>query len=201
MKIILLGPPGSGKGTYAQMLEPKFKRISTGDLLRHINKNTKIGKEISDILSEGRLVPDDIVIKLIEKEINKENIVFDGFPRTLEQAKLLDKITTIDKVVLLKVSDDIIIKRLAGRMQCLKCGRVYHIKNNPPKKKGICDNCFSILHRREDENAIKKRLKIYNKNIKQIYDYYNKKEILYEIDAERTIKEIFKDLEKLLNEK
>lgn len=201
MKVVLLGLPGSGKGTCAQLLEPKFKVISTGELLRKIPKTTLLGKKIDFIVSRGGLVPDDVIIKLIKNKVDSKNIIFDGFPRTLNQAEILDKKLKIDKAILLKINKNEIIKRISGRLQCIKCERVYHIKNNPPKKKGICDFCGGILYKRNDEEAIKKRLIVYEKNINPIINFYKKKNILFELNADKPIKIVFKDLEKLLNNK
>ena len=186
MRIVLLGPPGAGKGTQAVMLAEKkgFLHLSTGDILRENTKNnTDIGKKAKAFMEKGELVPDDIVIEMMLETIgnarNQEDFILDGFPRTVYQAKKLDTELNklklpIDIVVYFKTSIKTVIFRLTGRRLCSKCGANYHIVNMPPKKQGICDKCGAELYQRKDdsEETIKKRMEIYNNQTKELIDYY-----------------------------
>ena len=204
MNIIILGPQGSGKGTQAKLISKKYniQHISTGDLLRDAVKNkTGIGLKVKDILDRGELVPDEIVISLIEDKLkDSRGYILDGFPRTIEQAKALDKITKIDRVIDIIVSDKESIKRISGRRSCPKCGSVFHITNSPPKKENICDDCSIELIQREDDNegVIKKRLRIYHEETSLLEDFYRNEELLEEIDGEQPIEKVFEDTVKAL---
>ena len=201
MKIALLGPPGAGKGTFAQMLEDEFKvkRFVMGDLLREeVKKKTKLGKEIKNYIDNGVLVPDEIACNIMRRKIKgKKNYILDGFPRTLLQVKSFKE--DLDKVIYITTKNEIAISRLAGRRQCSKCHRVYHIKTNPPKEDGKCDFCKSKLYIRTDETeeAIKQRLENYKKETEPVIEYYKKKKILVEINGNRSIKEVYEDIRKL----
>ena len=203
---MIIGPQGSGKGTQAKLLEKKFNlvHVATGDLLREaVKKKKRIGLKIKDILEKGELVPDEIVISLIKEELkDSKNFILDGFPRTLEQTKALDKITKLDKVIDIIVSDKESVKRISGRRSCPKCGAVFHIITNPPKKRGICDNCGSELIQRDDdkEKVIKKRLKIYHEQTSLLEDFYRNEGILEEINGEQSIEKVFEDIVKVLAE-
>ncbi len=202
---MIIGPQGSGKGTQAKLISKKYNipHIPTGDLLREAVKNkTELGLKIKDILDNGELVPDEIVISLIKKKIKDcdNSFVLDGFPRTIEQAKALDKITKLDKVIDIIVSDKESIKRISGRRSCPKCGSVFHVVTNKPKKEGICDNCGTELIQREDdkEGVIKKRLKIYHEETSLLEDFYRNEDILEEINGEQPIEKVFKDIVKVI---
>lgn len=202
MNIILLGKPGSGKGTQAEALEKKFFHISAGDLIREeIQKGTKKGKKYAKIINKGYLLPDEEVLKLVLKKIKgKRNILFDGYPRTVKQARLLEKSKIkISKVIYLDVPDNIIIKRLSNRLSC-KCGAVYHKISNPPKKKNKCDICGSKLYVRDDDrpSVVKKRLYVYNKETRPLINYYKKKKILFKVNGDRDIKKIYQDIARIL---
>jgi adenylate kinase len=180
-RFILTGAPGSGKGIIAQILEKEFNipHVATGDILRsHVEKKTKIGKEIAELMKTGNLIKDEIVNKLIEKKLNESNIknkfCLDGYPRHLAQAKFLLSKIDIDEVLVVKMTDKKIIARLKGRRVCPKCGASYHIKNIPPKVKGICDICGTKIIRRNDEDKIIHRLKLYHKETEPIIKYYKK---------------------------
>jgi adenylate kinase len=201
MNVLLLGAPGVGKGTYADFLSEKYKipHISSGDLLREaVEKRTEIGKKVGKYMNEGKLVPDDIVIQLIkerlESEDSKRGFLLDGFPRTIAQAKAIEKFKKIDKVLNFVASEDIIMDRLGGRRTCRACGSTFHIKNRPPKVSGICDNCGGELYQREDEKpeTIKKRMKEYEKKTKPLIDYYKKRGLLANIDASPPLEEVKK---------
>lgn len=191
MNIIFLGPQGSGKGTFASLIAKRFnlKHISTGDLFR---KN----KEFSKYIDKGLFVPDELVLEIITPYL-KNNIILDGFPRNLQQAIFLDKKLKIDFVFLIDIQYNTIIQRLKTRVQCPECNAIYNTKTNPPKQKGICDFCKTKLQKRTDdisEKAVKTRLENYNKETKNLLDFYSKKGILFKIDGNQTINNIVKEI-------
>lgn len=202
-KIIILGPQGSGKGTQAEFLSEKLNipNISIGQLLRdEIEKNDDVGKEVQDYMNKGQLVPNSIAHKLAKNRISeldcKNGFIFDGFPRILIQAKFIETVTDITHVLLVNISDEEAIKRLSGRRTCSKCGKVYHIKFNPPKKENICDECGEKLEIREDdtEESIRKRLKIYHIETEEVVKYYQEKRILIKINGEQSIEEVKQEI-------
>lgn len=209
MKIILLGPPGSGKGTQARFIIEKYgiSGISTGDILRDEVKNkTELGLKAKEYMDAGKLVPDDLVIKMVEERLNKEGSVLDGFPRTLSQAKSLDKILDrindrIDYVIYIDISEEEIIKRMSGRRICKDCGSVYHLLFNPPKVDGKCDLCEGELYQRDDdkEETIRKRLKVYEKDTKPLIKYYKDKGILRRVDGSKDIEEVKNTIEDIIS--
>ena len=172
MKLILLGAPGAGKGSHAKLISKKYKipQISMGDILReNIKKGTNLGKELKKFTKGGNLVPDELVIRLLEDRIKKNDCskgyILDGFPRTIKQADSLENITKIDCVLLLDCSEKTVLQRLGGRRNCSKCGSIFHVVNMPPKKEDVCDKCGGKLFQREDdqEKTIMNRLKVYRK--------------------------------------
>ena len=217
MKIILLGGPGAGKGTQAKLLKEHYNvpHISTGDILRaNIKNNTELGKEAKKYIDQGLLVPDELVVHLIENRIDeddcKKGYILDGFPRTIPQAKALDKVLEsindkIDIVVNIEVSDASIVKRMSGRRSCLKCGASYHIEHNPPKTEGICDVCGNELILRDDDKpeTVANRLGVYHEETKPLIEYYTNKNMLVTIDGLRPIevvtREIISSIERGLN--
>lgn len=205
MNIILLGPPGIGKGTIAKLLQSKHKilQISTGDLVRtEIKSGSKLGKEMDALINKGFLVPDDIITEALKKAIpkNQKNIVFDGYPRTIPQAESLQKIAKIDFVLNLVADDKVIIDRLSGRRICPKCGTNYHIKYILAKKEGICDKDNTKLIQREDDKpeVVKQRLEVYKNQTKPLEDFYKKKNLLKNVDASDNPENILKRIEKIL---
>lgn len=192
MKIVLLGSPGVGKGTYASMIKEKYKlaHISTGDLIREeMRKDSELGKKAKTFYDKGELVPDEITLELLKKRLEKKdakNFLLDGFPRSIKQAEALEKITKIDRVVNFYASDKVIQHRLSGRRICKKCGAIFHIVTRAPKKPGICDLCGGELYQRADETpaVIKDRLRLYREKTKPLEEYYRKKGILREICAD-----------------
>ncbi len=194
MRLIFLGPPGSGKGTQAELLADKLDipHISTGDIFRdNIKKETDLGKKAKEYIDKGQLVPDHVTNYMVKGRLEKlDGYILDGYPRTIPQAKFLDCIQDIDKVVEFELSDKEVIKRISGRRTCKKCGAMYHIVWNPPKKKGVCDECGSALIQRSDDKpeTIKKRLEVYKKQTAPLIDYYSDK--LIKIDASPSIEKI-----------
>ncbi|HID06387.1 MAG TPA: adenylate kinase [Armatimonadetes bacterium] len=199
MQIILLGPPGSGKGTQAAMLAETLNlaHIATGDIFREeIQHGTELGKKVQLYLRSGELVPDDIVIQILESHLrkvldaSKDGFVLDGFPRTEVQAEALDALLqrmglTLDAVVLIDVDDDEIIERLSGRRICPKCGAVYHVRRNPPKEAGKCDRCGAELIQRADDrvDVIRHRLKVYSKQTAPLIEHYRVRGILHRVNG------------------
>ncbi|MBI4176434.1 MAG: adenylate kinase [Candidatus Aenigmarchaeota archaeon] len=200
MKIVFLGPPGSGKGTYASRLSPMLgiPHISTGDIFReHLAKKTPLGKKIEDIIKSGGMVPDDIVMDVVKDRIGKPDcsngFIFDGFPRTMEQARALAGLTKLDCVLNLVLDEKIIIEKMSARRVCEKCGEIYNVADIRmgkyrfppilPKKEGVCDKCGGKLVQRKDDTVevIKDRLEVYKKQTKPLIDYYRKKSILKDV--------------------
>ena len=198
MNLVLLGSPGAGKGTQAKRLAEKLKlpHISTGDILRlNVKEGTDLGKQAKGIMEKGLLVPDDLVAQMLDKRFNnpdiKKGFILDGYPRTLAQAKTLDEILArknmvVDLVVYLNASDEVIIKRLTGRLVCSKCGANFHVTNMPPKLKGVCDNCQGSLYQRSDDNEItvRKRLEVYKQEVASLIEYYNQGKKLRSLNAD-----------------
>jgi adenylate kinase len=201
MNIVLLGAPGTGKGTQAQFIAELFKIpiISPGDILRQeIKKGTTLGKKAKGFVEGGKLVPDEIIVGMIRKRIEnkgaKNGFILDGFPRNLVQAEALEKMLndiemSIDKAIYFKMEENKIIERLSGRRVCNDCGETYHILYNPPKKDHICDKCGGHLYQREDDRPeiIKKRLSTYDRNTAPIIDYYRKKDYYLAVAADDDI--------------
>lgn len=201
MRIILLGPPGAGKGTQATLLSAALgiPHISTGDIFRaNIKSGTSLGLLAKSYIDLGKLVPDDITTDIVAIRLNDEDclsgFIMDGYPRTMPQALLFDKLLEksgkkVEIVINIMVEDSTIVKRLSGRRMC-SCGRSYHIDNNPPKVKGVCDVCNSTLYIRDDdkEHTIKERLKTYHEQTSPLVDYYNKKDLVLSFDGSKPIK-------------
>jgi len=194
MRLAIFGPQGSGKGTYASRLSPILgvPHISTGDLCREeVAKGTELGKKIKEIMDRGGLQPDEVIIEMLKNRISKDDckkgFILDGFPRTLEQAEELDKITSLDNVINLVVPDWVLLKRLSLRVSCKKCGEIYNLGYLKPKKEGICDKCGGELAQRDDdkEGAIKKRLREYEEKTKPLIDYYKNKGILLNVSNDK----------------
>jgi len=197
-KIVLLGPPGSGKGTQAEMMEDELGlvRLSTGDLLREAVRNqTELGKQAKVFMDSGGLVPNELVIGLMKEKIDglKGGFILDGFPRTVQQAEFLDEIMELDAAVNLDVDDDELVSRLTKRRSCPQCNAVYHLLYKPPQKEGACDKCSSALYQRSDdtEETVRQRLKVYRDNTFPLIEYYRKKGKLVDIEGEGDIQDIF----------
>ena len=203
MRMIFLGPPGSGKGTQAKKLCGKFKlaHISTGDILRKaIKDETELGKRAGSYVDSGDLVPDDIILGMIKEELtgNSSGFIFDGFPRTPAQAEGLEKLLknlgmSLDRVINLRVDDRAIIERLVARRLCKSCGFEYNLKTRPPQKDGICDRCGGELFQRSDDNAevINNRLSVYREKTRPIEDFYRARGLLVDVDGGQGFEEVF----------
>jgi adenylate kinase len=205
MNIILLGPPGAGKGTQAKMLIDKYQipQISTGDILRAAVKDgTPLGKEAKSFMDKGELVPDSVVIGIVEQRIQEpdctKGYMLDGFPRTVPQAEALDGMlgelnAEIDHVVSIEVANDELVKRLTGRRTCRECGAGYHVMFDPPKVEGVCDKCGGELYQRDDDNeeTVRSRLNVYESQTLPLIDYYKVQGKIRPIDGVGEIKEIF----------
>lgn len=213
MIFIFLGPPGSGKGTQADLLVQKqgFQHFSTGDMLRaECAKGTEIGNLIKQTLSEGKLVSDDIILSLLENICNdvQGHMIFDGFPRTLNQAIAFDRQLSIknhkiDAVIDFYLPTDLLVGRIVGRFSCKKCSSVYHDKNKPTRTPGVCDVCLSteFIRRSDDrEEVVKTRLDAYERDTTPLREYYGKQNILITIDASLDIETVQNELlEKISN--
>jgi adenylate kinase len=214
LNAIIFGPPGSGKGTYASRLQTKLgvDVIAMGDIFREIiGEETLLGRKVKGFVEKGLLVPDDVVVEVLKQRLvkssGKRGFVLDGFPRTIDQAKALEKIAKIDVVVLLTVPDRIIIERLSTRRICKKCGEVYNIRYLKPKVEGVCDKCGGQLYQRSDDTpkVIRDRIGVYERQTQPILQYFKKKEVpLVEFKCESidmppeiAVEEILKGLEKL----
>ncbi len=205
MNLIFLGPPGSGKGTQAKMLVDKYgiPQISTGDILREaVKEGTPLGKEAKKYMDEGKLVPDEVVVGIVRERLKEpdctKGFILDGFPRTIPQAEALDKTLQemgkgIDHVLSLEVDREELVRRLSGRRTCKRCGAMYHIIFDPPKKDGVCDRCGGELYQRDDdkEETIRERLRVYEEQTAPLIEYYRKKGLLRPIDGVGKIEEIF----------
>ncbi|MCX6818023.1 MAG: nucleoside monophosphate kinase [Candidatus Aenigmarchaeota archaeon] len=206
MKIILLGAPGIGKGTHGDMLSVKLKipKICTGDMLRsETKKGTAVGKKAKVYMDRGDLVPDSVVLEIMENALDgRKDFILDGFPRTLAQAKSLEKTFAIDMVINFVAPNKEVMERVTGRLTCGYCGEIYHHKFAKPKKSGTCDKCNGQLYVREDQKAdvVRKRLDVYEKLTRPLVDYYKKKGMLLEINVSGSIEDVKRGVWKSVND-
>jgi len=196
-RVVLLGPPGAGKGTQARLLREEFSacQISTGDILRQaVAEQTLLGTQAAAYLDRGALVPDDVIVNLVAERLKErdceQGFILDGFPRTIAQAQGLDAILErmgidLDCVLSVRVPEKTVIERLAGRRTCKNCGALYHTVYEPPKKEGVCDRCGGELYQRDDdrEETIAHRLRVYEEQTAPLADYYRRRGLLREIDG------------------
>lgn len=208
MRIIMMGPPGAGKGTQAKQIAEKFNvlQISTGDIFRTaIKQQTPLGKKVKEYLDNGLLVPDETVTDIVSERLKqpdcKDGFVLDGFPRTIPQAEMLDEFLknegiNIDAVINIDVPEAELIERFTGRRVCESCGATFHIKYSPSEKEGICDKCQGKLIIRSDDNVetVKNRLKAYRDDTSPLIDFYKQQNILIQVDGAKNITEVFADI-------
>ncbi|MDK2918803.1 MAG: adenylate kinase [Candidatus Petromonas sp.] len=212
MRLILLGPPGAGKGTQASRIVQRYEvpHISTGDIFRkNIKEGTELGKKAKEYMDKGLLVPDEIVVAIVEDRLKeadcKNGFLLDGFPRTVNQAEALDKVLenmniSLDKVINIKVDKNVLVDRVVGRRICRDCGATYHVKFNPPAEEGKCDVCGGELYQRDDdkEETVTKRIEVYLQETTPLIDYYSNKRLLADIEGEQDIDKVFEDIVKAL---
>ena len=211
---MFFGPPGAGKGTIAQRLceTHGLLQISTGDLLREESKGeSELGEKVKAIMESGKYVDDETVGELVENKLaslgEEKGFILDGFPRTLGQAEMLEAIleklgAKLNAAFDIEASDETIVERLSGRRQCKECGKIYHVKNIPPKEEGKCDSCGSELFQRDDDkpDVIKTRLETYREKTKPLIGYYEEKGLLKVVDANGNVEENMKNVEKIVEE-
>jgi adenylate kinase len=214
LNIVLLGPPGAGKGTQGVVLSKNYKipHISTGDILREaVKSGTPLGKKAKTFMDKGELVPDEVVVGIVVDRLGqtdtKKGYILDGFPRTLKQAEELDAAleriaSGIDMALYFEIPEKIAIERLTGRRVCKKCGANFHVKNIPPKKEGICDKCGAELFQRPDDKleTVKNRLKVYELQTRPLIEYYTKKSILKKVSGALDVNDLFKELRQIFSD-
>jgi len=215
LRLILLGPPGAGKGTQASGIINKYNipHISTGDIFRkNIKEGTDLGKQAKEYMDKGLLVPDELVVGLVKNRLTENDtengFLLDGFPRTVAQAEALDTELknlgwSLDNVINIKVSKDELVERAVGRRICKDCGATYHIKFNPPTIPGKCDVCGGELYQRDDDNeeTVTKRIEVYENQTSPLIEYYNKQGVLLNIDGSQNIDKVFDDIVDALGSK
>lgn len=208
MRLVIFGPPGAGKGTQAKLLSERLgvPHIATGDMLREaVKAGTRLGGLAKKYMDEGRLVPDEVVIGMVEERLRQpdcsKGFILDGFPRTIEQAEALDSELEklglkLDAVLNLEVGDEEVVKRIALRRTCRSCGAVYHLIFNPPRREGVCDRCGGKLYQRDDdrEEVVRNRLKVYRQQTKPLLEFYRRRGLLRDVNGERSIEDVFKEI-------
>lgn len=208
MKIIIFGPQGSGKGTQAELIARRhgWPYISTGDIFRyHLKNQTVLGRQVDQYVKQGLLVPDELTNEIVKDRINQPDcargFVLDGYPRNLLQLEFLNKMAEIDFAVVIELSDEEAIKRLADRLAC-QCGLSYHLVNNPPKKPGICDKCGGELFGRDDDQpkVIKQRLEIYHRQTEPLFALYEKQGVWRRVSGSKSIEEVYRQIDDIIHQ-
>ncbi|MFT4451493.1 adenylate kinase [Parvimonas sp. G1425] len=213
MRLILLGPPGAGKGTQASSIVAEYgiTHISTGDIFRHNIKNeTELGKKVKSYLDNGQLVPDELTIDLVWDRLSKEDckngFLLDGFPRTINQAKALQKGLEerglkLDRVINIDVDKNILVKRLSGRRVCKNCGETYHVDNKPSEKEGVCDKCSGEVIQRADDNekTVLDRIEVYESQTFPLIDFYKNLGLILTVDGTLSIEDVFSQIKESLS--
>lgn len=215
LRLILLGPPGAGKGTQAARICQKYSipHISTGDIFRkHIKEGTDFGKKAQEYMNKGALVPDDLVLEIAEARLMEEDcshgFLLDGFPRTVNQAEQLDKFLNernldIDKVLDIDIDKEVLMTRLIGRRVCRSCGATYHVINMPPEKEGVCDVCGGELYQRSDDSAatVENRIEVYNAQTMPLVEHYEKLGKIAHIDGTKSLEDVFNDIVSVIGDR
>lgn len=208
MKLVIFGPPMAGKGTQAQKLSAHYgiPQVSTGDLLRKaVADKTPLGIKVKSYLDQGKLGPDKLVVQLIKDRVAKadcrKGYILDGFPRTIGQARELEKMTEVDVVLNIVVDFEVLVERAVGRRTCPKCSAVYHVKFNPPMNEGVCEKCGAVLIQREDdkEETVRNRLRVYQEQTEPLIEHYKKKNRLVDIDGSGGIEAVFAEMVKAIS--
>lgn len=208
LNLLIMGPPGAGKGTQAEMLvkELNITHISTGDMFRAaIKEGTEMGKKAKEYMDKGQLVPDEVVVGMVKDRLSqpdcKNGFLLDGFPRTVAQAEALDATLKemgikLDGVINIEVPREKLVARLTGRRVCKSCGSSYHVVFNPPQKEGVCDNCGGELYQRSDDNeeTVSSRLDVYEKQTQPLIEYYQKRGLLININGDQEINKVLQDI-------
>jgi adenylate kinase len=214
LRLILLGPPGAGKGTQAARICQKYSipHISTGDIFRwHIKEGTEFGKKAQEYMNRGELVPDDLVLEIAEARLIEEDcktgFLLDGFPRTVHQAEQLDKFLNeknlkVDRVLNIEVDKEVLMTRLIGRRVCRNCGATYHVINMPPEKEGVCDVCGGELYQRSDDTAVtvENRIEVYNAQTMPLVEYYEKLGNIAHIEGSTGLEDVFNGIVSVLGD-
>lgn len=212
MRILIMGPPGAGKGTQAVKIASfcEIPHISTGDIFRAaIREDSELGRKLKGYLDEGKLVPDEVTVEIIRERLQKpdceKGFLLDGFPRTVPQAKALDGIlkerqTSLDVVLNIEVAPQVLLERLTGRRVCRNCGATFHVVYQPPRKEGVCDRCGGELYQRSDdtERVVSERLEVYARQTAPLLEYYQERGLLRKVNGELSIDEVWLEIEKIL---
>lgn len=212
MKIVLLGPPGAGKGTQAKSISNKYSipHISTGDIFRkNISENTPLGIEAKGYMDNGQLVPDEVTINMVKDRLQQDDCndgyLLDGFPRTVTQADalnnfLIERGEQLDTALLIKVPNEFILERMTGRRVCPSCGASYHVKFNPPTNEGKCGLCGNEVIQRKDDtvDTVKERLDVYQRETQPLIEFYSEKQLLSKVDGTKAINEVFRGICEIL---
>ncbi len=213
MLIILLGPPGAGKGTQAEKIVHKYDLayISTGDILRKAVKNeTSLGRKAREFMDKGLLVPDNLVVEIVRERLMEpdcsKGALLDGFPRTVDQAAFLDQVLpdidmSVDRVLLIQVEVKELVERLTGRRVCCDCNANFHVQYRPPSVRNVCDSCGGDLYQRDDDtlSTVTERLDVYKKQTEPLVDFYREKSLLYEIDGSKDMEGVFEQIKEVLD--
>lgn len=212
MNIIIMGPPGAGKGTQAEFMKAEYKlpHISTGDIFREaVGQGTELGKKAQEYMNAGKLVPDEVTIGIVRERLAREDcaqgFLLDGFPRTTVQAEALDRVLQnmgrkVEAAINISVPQKVLVARLSGRVSCKECKTVYNTSYNPPSKPGRCDKCGGELIQRSDDrgDTVSKRLEVYQEQTSPLLDYYDEHNLLYNIDGNQDSKEVFNEIKEIL---
>lgn len=210
MRMLIMGPPGAGKGTQAAQITLfcGIPHISTGDMFRtEIKESTELGKKLSSYLDSGKLVPDQVTVEVIEKRLKmpdcEKGFLLDGFPRTVPQAEALDGILGkdgLDLIINISVDSAALLERLTGRRVCKQCDKTYHLLYQPPQNEGVCDNCGAQLYQRSDDTreTVSNRLEVYQSQTAPLLDYYARRGIVRDINGEQSIADVFQEIKKVI---